>query len=97
MELYKKTDPDFDVKIKNLSKRFKGKGGGPDRETAINAHKKDLSDGYVLFCSDNSDITNLISRSKNYILEVRDYGENVVIKMDRKGFRSCFHAFKISK
>ena len=89
--IYKKEDSDFSKRIKELSKRFKGKGGGPDSETAVNAFKQDIGDGYVTFYSDNSDITNLLTRSKGYVLEIADFGENVIIKLDRKGFRSCFH------
>lgn len=96
-KVYKKNDKDFSKKINEVAKRFKGKGGGPDSETAINAFKQDIGEGYVTFYSDNSDITNLLTRSKGYVLEIADYGENVIIKLDRKGFRSCFHAFKISK
>ena len=96
-KVYKRDDPNFNEKITEVAKRFKGKGGGPDSETAINAYKQDLGDGYVSFYSDNSDITNLLSRSKDYVLEVIDYGENVSIKIDKKGFRSCYHAFKLSK
>ena len=96
-KVYKKGDADFNKRINEVAKRFKGKGGGPESETAVNAFKQDMGDGYVTFCSDNSDITNLLTRSKGYVLEVTDYGENVIIKLDRKGFRSCFHAFKISK
>ena len=96
-KVYKKNDKDFSKRVNEVAKRFKGKGGGPDSETAINAFKQDLGDGYVTFYSDNSDITNLLTRSKGFVLEITDFGENVIIKLDRKGFRSCFHAFKISK
>jgi hypothetical protein len=96
-KVYKKGDADFIKRVNEVAKRFKGKGGGPESETAINAFKQDMGDGYVSFYSDNSDITNLLTRSKGYVLEITDFGENVLIKLDRKGFRSCFHAFKISK
>ena len=95
-KIYKKGDKDFLKDIKKIARRFKGKGGGPDSETAVNAHKQDIQDGWVWFWSDNSDITNLISRSTGYILEVKDHGETVGMKMDKKGFRSCCHAFKVS-
>lgn len=95
-KIYKKGDENFLKNIKKIARRFKGKGGGPDSETAVNAHKQDIQDGWVWFWSDNSDITNLISRSTGYILEVKDHGETVGMKMDKKGFRSCCHAFKVS-
>ena len=31
------------------------------------------------------------------ILELRDGGDSVIIKMDKKGFRSCYHAFKVAR
>ena len=95
--VYKKGEKDFRKNILAVSKRFKGKGGGPESESGIDAHKEDIKDGYVWFCSDNSDITNLISRSYKYILELHDCAESVIIKMDAKGFRSCYHAFKVGR
>jgi len=96
-KIYKKDDKNFLKKIKTIAKRFKGKGGGPESESAVTANKFDLQDGFVWFWSDNSDITNLISRSSAYIIEVYDCQYTVGIKMDRKGFRSCCHAFKVSR
>lgn len=95
--IHKKGDENFLKNIRAIARRFKGKGGGPDSESGINAHKQDINDGYVWFSSDNSDITNLITRSAGYILELRDCGDSVIVKMDKKGFRSCCHAFKVSK
>ena len=95
-KIYKKGEPDFLKNIKSVAKRFKGKGGGPESESAVNAFKEDLKDGFVWFWSDNSDVSNLIARSAKYILEVNDFKDTVSIKMDRKGFRSCCHAFKVS-
>ena len=94
---YTKGDENFLKNIFGIAERFKGKGGGPESESAVNAQKQDLQDGFVWFWSDNSDITNLISRSTKYILEVVDYNETVSIKVARKGFRSCYHAFKVSR
>ena len=96
-KIYKKGDKDFQKNVLGVSKRFKGKGGDSDSESAINAHKQDLQDGFVWFSSDNSDITNLITRSGKNIIELRDNGDSVIIKMDKKGFRSCYHAFKVAK
>ena len=95
--IHKKEDADFNKRIKEIAQRFKGKGGGPDAETCINANKHDLNKGYVSFWSDNSDITNLLNRSKEYILEVEDYGDTIQIKLDKSGFRSCVHSFKVAK
>ena len=94
---YKKDDKNFLKNIKKIAKRFKGKGGGPESESAVTANKQDIQDGFVWFWSDNSDITNLIARSTRYILEVIDHGHAVGMKIDKKGFRSCCHAFKVSK
>ncbi len=97
VKVYKRGEESFLKNIKKVAKRFKGKGGGPDSETAVNAHKQDIQDGWVWFWSDNSDITNLITRSSKYILELNDHGETVGMKIDKKGFRSCYHAFKVGK
>jgi hypothetical protein len=96
-KVYKRGDKDFFDKLKKVAKKFKGKGGGPDAESAVNAHKGDIKEGYVTFWSDNSDITNLLTRSRKYVLAVEDYGETVCIRMDKRGFRSCIHAFKVGK
>tara|TARA_R100001594_G_C3874125_1_gene224228 strand:- start:41 stop:337 length:297 start_codon:yes stop_codon:yes gene_type:complete len=96
-DVYNKGDKDFDKALNRIAKRFKGKGGGPDAETLINANKHDINLGYVSLWSDNNDITNLINRSRKYILSVRDYGETVEFKMAKGGFRSCCHAFKVGK
>tara|TARA_R110002020_G_scaffold190585_3_gene390112 strand:+ start:34 stop:336 length:303 start_codon:yes stop_codon:yes gene_type:complete len=97
INIHKREDPDFNKKVAAIARRFKGKGGGPDAESCINANKHDINQGYVYFWSDNSDITNLLKRSKKYVLEVCDYGETVQIKMDKAGFRSCVHSFKVAK
>tara|TARA_R110000824_G_scaffold234072_2_gene422556 strand:- start:5088 stop:5399 length:312 start_codon:yes stop_codon:yes gene_type:complete len=94
--IYKKGESDFFKNIAAVAKRFKGKGGGPESESAVNAMKEDVKDGFVWFWSDNSDVSNLVARSAKYILEMTDYGETVSVKMDKKGFRSCCHAFKVS-
>ena len=96
-EEIKRGDPRFSTKLKELKKRFSGKGGIPESESSVGAYKPDLKDGFVYFWSDNSDVATLIKRSAGYILEVLDCDETVRFKMDKKGFRSCCHAFKISK
>lgn len=95
--VYKKGDKNFRKNILAVSKRFKGKGGGPESESGIDASKEDIKEGFVWFASDNRDITNLISRSYRYILELHDRGDSVMVKMDAKGFRSCVHAFKVGR
>ena len=65
--IFTRDDKEFEKKLKNISARFKGIGGGPESESAVVACKIDIKDGFVWFWADNSDITNLISRSKKYI------------------------------
>ena len=91
-----KGDIDFEKKLRELEKRFTGRKKNFESETAINVNKYELNQGYVTFWSDNGDIAKLIKRSKGYILSVNDHGDSATIKMDKRGFRSCFHAFKIS-
>jgi len=97
VKIYKKGEKDFRKNILAISRRFKGKGGGPDAESGVDAYKEDIKEGFVWFSSDNSDVTNLIRRSSKYILELKDYGDSVIMKMNKDGFRSCCHAFKISR
>jgi len=96
-KVYKRGDSDFLENVKKIAERFKGKGGGPDAESAVNAHKGDIKEGYVTFWSDNSDITNLLNRSRRYVLSITDFGETVCIRMDKRGFRSFIHSFKVGK
>jgi len=93
----KRGDPAFTPKLQELKKRFTGKGGDPESETSVNSQKQDLKDGFVYFWSDNSDVANLIKRSEGYLIAVLDCGETVRFKVDKKGFRNCCHAFKLSK
>jgi len=93
----RKGDNNFNEKLRQLEARYTGKKKNFESETAVNVNKHDLQLGYVTFWSDNGDIAKLIKRSKGYILSIEDDGESVSIKVDKKGFRSCFHAFKISK
>jgi len=94
---YKRGEARFLENIRAVANRFKGLGGGPESESAVNSNKGDLKQGFVWFWSDNSDIANIIARSSDYILQLDDYEETVGIKMDKKGFRSCCHAFKVSR
>ena len=91
-----RTDPRFQKKLQELTKRFRGVKKNAESETAINAHKLDLRDGFVYFWSDNSDIAKLIKRSAGHIVSIQDCGETVCFKVSRKGFRGCCHAFKLS-
>ena len=96
-EELKRGEPGFEQKLEELQKRFSGVKKNAESETAVNVNKQDLKDGYVTFWSDNSDITQLINRSSAYIVAVMDCDETVRFHLDRKGFRSCYHAFKLSK
>tara|TARA_R110000824_G_scaffold11622_13_gene50970 strand:+ start:5934 stop:6257 length:324 start_codon:yes stop_codon:yes gene_type:complete len=93
----KKGEPGFEEKLDELQKRFSGVKKSAESETAVNANKWELSRGFVSFWSDNSDITQLIKRSRGYIIGVEDRDETVWLRVDRKGFRSCCHAFKLSR
>ena len=96
-ERVNREDANFEKKLDELKHRFAGVKKNAESETAVNVNKQDLKDGFVTFWSDNSDITQLISRSSGYIVSVLDCGETVRFHVDRKGFRSCYHAFKLSK
>ena len=96
-ERVKRGDSNFESKLDVIKARFAGVKKSAESETAVNVNKQDLKDGFVTFWSDNSDITQLITRSAGYIVSVMDCGETVRFQMDRKGFRSCYHAFKLSK
>ena len=96
-ESIKKGDPGFESKLEELEKRFSGVKKNFESETAVNVNKYELGEGYVTFWSDNSDITQLLRRSKGYVEAVLDCGETVRLHLDRQGFRSCYHAFKLSK
>jgi hypothetical protein len=90
-------DPGFESKLEELRKRFTGVKKNADSETAVNVNKFELDNGYVTFWSDNSDITQLLKRSSGYVVSVLDLGDSVRIHLERAGFRSCYHAFKLSK
>jgi hypothetical protein len=92
-----KENPNFNNILDELAVRFKGKGGGPESESAVTANKEDIKDGYVWFYSCNSDVSKLINRSRKYILEVRDSGDYVSMKMNSDGFRGTVYSFKVSK
>lgn len=96
-EEIKRGDSRFEKKLQELKKRFTGVKKSAESETAVNAQKQDLRDGFVYFWSDNSDITKLIKRSASHIIAVRDCGETVCFKVSKDGFRGCCHAFKLSR
>ena len=87
----------FSAALDEIATRFKGKGGGPESESAVTANKEDIKDGYVWFYSCNSDVSKIINRSRKYILEVKDSGEYISMKMDANGFRGAVYSFKVAK
>jgi len=93
----KREDKNFHKILEEIRNRFSHTGGSPDSETILGWNKQDYKEGYVGLWSDNKDVANLISRSRQYILEVVDYGYAVDFKIEKKGFRSPIHAFKVGK
>tara|TARA_R100000995_G_C3483802_1_gene125767 strand:- start:1313 stop:1639 length:327 start_codon:yes stop_codon:yes gene_type:complete len=91
---WKKGDDGFEDALRELASRYKGLGGGPNSESSAYASKQDIREGFAWFWSDNSDVSNLIQRSKDYILEVRDFGDNVSMKIDKRGYRGPIYAFR---
>jgi hypothetical protein len=94
---WKRGEEGFEAALKDLATKYKGLGGGPDSESSVHASKQDIKEGFAWFWSDNSDISNLIQRSKDYILEVRDFGGNVSMKLDKTGYRGPIYAFRPDK
>ena len=97
MKKWKKGEDGWDDALQDLANRYKGLGGGPDSESSVHASKQDIKEGYAWFWSDNSDVSNLIQRSKEYILEVRDFGGNVSMKVDKRAYRGTIYAFRPDK
>jgi len=89
-----KGEDGFKEALQDLASRYKGLGGGPNSESSAYASKQDIREGFAWFWSDNSDVSNLIQRSKDYILEVRDFGDNVSMKIDKRGYRGPIYAFR---
>tara|TARA_R100000406_G_scaffold93736_1_gene84367 strand:+ start:865 stop:1191 length:327 start_codon:yes stop_codon:yes gene_type:complete len=91
---WKKGEEGFEQALQDLAARYKGLGGGPDSESSVHASKQDIREGFAWFWSDNSDVSNLIQRSKDYILEVRDHGGNISMRIDKRGYRGPIYAFR---
>lgn len=94
MKKWTKGEEGFEEALQYLASEYKGLGGGPDSESSVHASKQDIKDGYAWFWSDNSDISNLIQRSRDYILEVRDFDGMVSMKLDKRGYRGPIYAFR---
>ena len=94
MKKWIKGEQGFEKALQDLASRYKGLGGGPNRESSAYASKQDIREGFAWFWSDNSDVSNLIQRSKDFILEVRDFGDNVSMKIDKRGYRGPIYAFR---
>ena len=94
MKKWIKGEEGFEAALQKIANRYKGLGGGPTSESSVHASKQDIKEGFAWFWSDNSDVSNLIQRSKEYILEVRDFGDNVSFKLDKKGYRGPIYAFR---
>lgn len=94
MKKWTKGEEGFEEALNDLAARYKGLGGGPHSESSVHASKQDIREGFAWFWSDNSDVSNLIQRSKDYILEVRDFGGNVSMKVDKRAYRGSIYAFR---
>ena len=94
MEKWTKGEEGFEKALQDIANRYNGLGGGPNSESSVHASKQDIREGYAWFWSDNSDVSNLIQRSRDYIIEVRDHGDNVSFKLDKKGYRGPIYAFR---
>ena len=94
MKKWTKGQEGFDQALEKIAERYKGLGGGPTSESSVHASKQDIKEGFAWFWSDNSDVSNLIQRSKDYILEVRDFGDNISFKLDKNGYRGPIYAFR---
>jgi hypothetical protein len=92
-----KKDTNFKKVLQEIKMRFGGSAGGPESESILNWCKGDSKEGWVSFWTDNKDASNLITRSKKYILAVRLDDAGVEFKMDKKGFRSSITAFKVGR
>ena len=97
MKKWKKGEEGFEQALQDLAARYKGLGGGPDSESSVHASKQDIREGYAWFWSDNSDVSNLIQRSRDYILEIRDHGDNISFKLDKDGYSGPIYAFRPDK
>ena len=84
MKKWKKGEEGFEAALQDIASRYKGLGGGPSSESSVHASKQDIREGYAWFWSDNSDVSNLIQRSRDYILEIRDHGDNISFKLEGK-------------
>ena len=97
MKKWKRGEEGFETALQDQAVKYKGLGGGPDSESSVHASKQDIKGGYAWFWSDNSDVSNLIQRSQDYILEVRDFGGNVSMKIDKRAYRGSIYAFRPDK
>ena len=81
--------------LEEISKHFKGKGGGPEGESHIIDANADKKEGFVWVYSTKHDAAKIIDRCKESIL---DYSfldsRGVQLKIDRKAFRGIQCAFR---
>ena len=96
-KVIKNSDQNFNTTLDELVKRFHGQGGDEWSESHLCCNKQDLKEGFVYVWSNNKDVAKLITRSRQFILEVRDLDEAVQFKMAKQGFRSVITAFKVGK
>ena len=83
--------------VDEISKHFKGKGGGPEGESHIIDANADKKEGYVWFYSNKSDAAKVIERCKENIVECRFLDSGVQLKIARKAFRGMHCAFRKTK
>jgi hypothetical protein len=80
--------------LKELSKHFKGKGGGPESESHILDCNADKKEGFVWVYSNKADAAKIIDRCANAILDYSFIDSGVQLKIDRKAFRGIHCAFR---
>ena len=96
-KVIKNSDKSFSTTLDELVSRFHGMGGDEWSESHLCCNKQDLKEGYVYVWSNNKDVAKLITRSRKFIIEVRDLDDAVQFKMSKQGFRSVITACKVGK
>jgi hypothetical protein len=73
---------------------FKGKGGGPESESHVLDSNMDKKDDFVYVWSDKADVTKIIDRCRNSIIDYSVLGTGIQFKIKREAFRGIHCAFR---